>query len=145
MQLSMMIADVGFMLNVSGSRIATPLAPPRPGSTPISTPSVMPISMKPRLGSVAATAKPWNRFCSSSTVTSEAEQCLERTLGQRHQEPAFEHEEEDQRHADGDRGGEHDRVPAVAQHEEGDQERRGDVDAQPGNQHDVDGHRPQDG
>ena len=42
---SMMIADVGFIENVSGSRIAMPLAPPRPGSTPISTPSVMPISM----------------------------------------------------------------------------------------------------
>ena len=66
MQLSMMIAEVGFMLKVSGSRMATPLAPPSPGSTPISTPSVMPISMKPRLGSVAATPKPWKRFCSSS-------------------------------------------------------------------------------
>ena len=41
----MMIAEVGFMLKVSGSRMATPLAPPRPGSTPMSTPSVMPISM----------------------------------------------------------------------------------------------------
>ncbi len=41
----MMMADVGFIENVSGSRIATPFAPPRPGSTPISTPSVMPTSM----------------------------------------------------------------------------------------------------
>ena len=30
-----MIAEVGDMLKVSGSRIATPLAPPRPGSTPM--------------------------------------------------------------------------------------------------------------
>ena len=30
---------------VSGSRMATPLAPPRPGSTPMRTPSMMPISM----------------------------------------------------------------------------------------------------
>ncbi len=37
-----MIADVGDMLNVNGSRIATPLAPPRPGSTPMMTPSTMP-------------------------------------------------------------------------------------------------------
>ena len=37
-----MIAEVGDMLNVSGSRIATPLAPPRPGSTPMITPSTMP-------------------------------------------------------------------------------------------------------
>jgi hypothetical protein len=63
---SMMIADVGFIENVSGSRIATPLAPPSPGSTPISTPSVMPISMKPMLGSVRATAKPPSRFDISS-------------------------------------------------------------------------------
>ena len=66
MQLSMMIAEVGFMLKVSGSRIATPLAPPRPGSTPISTPRMMPTSMKPRFGSVAATPKPWTRLLSSS-------------------------------------------------------------------------------
>ena len=33
-----MIAEVGDIAKVSGSRIATPLAPPRPGSTPISTP-----------------------------------------------------------------------------------------------------------
>ena len=38
-----MIAEVGGMLKVSGSRIATPLAPPRPGSTPMITPSTMPI------------------------------------------------------------------------------------------------------
>ena len=40
-----MIAEVGGMLKVSGSRIATPLAPPRPGSTPMITPSTMPITM----------------------------------------------------------------------------------------------------
>ena len=41
----MMIAEVGFMLKVRGSRMAMPLAPPSPGSTPISTPSVMPMNM----------------------------------------------------------------------------------------------------
>ena len=30
-----MIAEVGDIENVSGSKIATPLAPPSPGSTPI--------------------------------------------------------------------------------------------------------------
>ena len=44
---SMTIADVGDIVNVSGSRIATPFAPPNPGSTPISTPSVMPTSISP--------------------------------------------------------------------------------------------------
>ena len=40
-----MIAEVGDMPKVRGRRIATPLAPPRPGSTPISTPRTMPTSM----------------------------------------------------------------------------------------------------
>jgi hypothetical protein len=46
---SMMMADVGFMLKVSGSRIATPLAPPKPGNTPIKTPSRMPTNIRPIL------------------------------------------------------------------------------------------------
>ena len=39
------VAVAGGMVNVSGSRIAMPLAPPRPGSTPISTPSVSPTAV----------------------------------------------------------------------------------------------------
>ena len=40
-----MMAEVGGMLKVSGRRIATPLAPPRPGSTPMITPSTMPTNI----------------------------------------------------------------------------------------------------
>jgi hypothetical protein len=58
MQDSMMIAEVGDMENVSGSRIATPLAPPRPGSTPMMTPSMMPTSMTKRLNGWRTTLKP---------------------------------------------------------------------------------------
>ena len=65
-----MIAEVGFIENVSGSRIAMPLAPPRPGSTPISTPSTMPTSMKRMFGPVSATLKPCRRFWISSMVHS---------------------------------------------------------------------------
>ena len=61
----MMMADVGFMLNVSGSRMATPLAPPRPGSTPMITPSTMPTSISVRLNGVSATWKP----CSSEAIS----------------------------------------------------------------------------
>jgi len=46
------------MENVSGSRIATPLAPPRPGSTPMMTPSVMPASISRTLNQESATWKP---------------------------------------------------------------------------------------
>ena len=41
----MTIAEVGDIVKVSGSRMATPLAPPRPGSTPISTPRMMPTNI----------------------------------------------------------------------------------------------------
>ena len=46
---SMMMADVGDIENVSGSRIATPFAPPSPGRTPMMTPSRMPTTMRARL------------------------------------------------------------------------------------------------
>jgi hypothetical protein len=49
MQDSMMIAEVGDIENVSGSRIATPLAPPSPGRTPMMTPSMIPTSITIRL------------------------------------------------------------------------------------------------
>src|SRR5512138_1952037 len=104
MQESMMIAEVGGMLNVSGNRIATPFAPPRPGSTPISTPSRIPTSMKPRFFNVRATAKPCRRLPMSSTRfprlesganASEAQQVLERAFRQRHEEPELEEREQD--------------------------------------------------
>src|SRR6185503_3874875 len=65
---SIMIAEVGDIENVSGSRIATPLAPPSPGSTPISTPSVMPTNISATLVGVSTTAKPWINALSSSIL-----------------------------------------------------------------------------
>ena len=53
-----MMADVGGMLKVSGNRIATPLAPPSPGSTPMMTPSTMPTTITMMLKGCSATAKP---------------------------------------------------------------------------------------
>ena len=44
--------------NVSGSRIATPFAPPRPGSTPMMTPRMMPTIISPMFFRLSATAKP---------------------------------------------------------------------------------------
>ncbi len=44
-----MMADVGGIVKVSGSRIATPLAPPSPGSTPIMTPSTIPMNINAKL------------------------------------------------------------------------------------------------
>jgi hypothetical protein len=58
MHVNMMIADVGGIENVNGSRIATPLAPPRPGSTPMMTPSRMPMHISSTLKGVKTTHEP---------------------------------------------------------------------------------------
>src|SRR5919204_4930407 len=86
-----MMAEVGGMVNVSGSRMATPLAPPSPGSTPMMVPSMMPTTATNRLNGVTAIWKPSRRF--SRPIRLESQPGLERALGHRHQEPALEHEE----------------------------------------------------
>jgi len=57
-----MMAEVGGMEKVSGSRMATPLAPPSPGSTPMMVPSATPMTAKRRLCGWSATWKPSSRF-----------------------------------------------------------------------------------
>src|SRR4051812_47071127 len=99
---SMMIADVGDIEKVRGSRMATPLAPPRPGSTPISTPSVMPTIISSRFIGVRMTLNPWSRDPISfmrggpgpGSVAEESER-VQHALVQRHLEPDLEHGEED--------------------------------------------------
>ncbi len=44
-----MMAEVGGIEKVSGRRMATPLAPPSPGSTPMIVPSAMPTTARNRL------------------------------------------------------------------------------------------------
>src|SRR5688500_11084029 len=137
MQESRMMAEVAppgccAIWKVRGSRIATPFAPPSPGSTPISTPRLTPASISIRLNHVRATAKPhlseW--ISCMRRYLAEAEQGFDRTLGQRHLEPDLEHEEEDDHHADGHRGDLGPRVLAKDAHEERDEDRRGLVDAE---------------
>ena len=65
-----MMADVGGIENVNGRRIATPLAPPSPGSTPMMTPNRMPIIISKTLYQLSATAKPPISEAISSTVAS---------------------------------------------------------------------------
>ena len=66
---SMIIAEVGDIENVSGSKIATPLAPPSPGSTPTITPRMMPTTISRRLNGCRTTAKPWSRLPISSNIS----------------------------------------------------------------------------
>src|SRR5215470_8611808 len=94
MQDSMTMAEVGSIVNVSGSRIATPFGPPNPGSTPTKMPSSNPTIISPRIFPVSSTEKP----CSSSVKASialalAAEQGLERTLGHDHVEGDVEGDE----------------------------------------------------
>src|SRR3954469_18581987 len=109
MQESMMMAEVGDIEKVSGSRMATPLAPPRPGSTPISTPRTMPSIIKARFWKVRAIWKPCRSAITESYIDrplhpsgSVAESPLERADRQLDQEPFLEDQEECQRHRGAD-------------------------------------------
>src|ERR1700730_2007113 len=124
---------------VSGRRIATPLAPPRPGNTPMITPSTMPTNISARFLKVRATTKPCSSDWTSSILLAQAQQGLERALRQRHLEPVFEDQEEDHAVAEADRGDIPPGVLAQPAHEEGDEHRGGDVDAGPADQPDIDG------
>src|SRR4029453_10378780 len=87
------------MPKVSGSRMATPLAPPRPGSTPMITPRITPVNISARFFTVIATAKP----CASAWILStsvQPEESFDGALGQRHLEPDLEDEIERHHHAD---------------------------------------------
>ncbi len=53
-----MMAEVGGMVKVRGSRMATPLAPPSPGSTPIKTPKTTPTNINSMFIGVRMTANP---------------------------------------------------------------------------------------
>src|SRR3989304_452857 len=121
-----MIPEVGGIANVSGSRIATPLAPPRPGSTPMMVPSVMPTTAMKMLYGVSAMANPPRMF--STPTRSVPEPRLEGSLRHRHEEPLLEDEE---RHdGDADREARHEEprgAPAPA-HLDAHVERRGDVE-----------------
>src|SRR6267378_4250982 len=103
-EVSRMIADVGGMRNVSGSRMATPLAPPSPGSTPMMVPSVIPTTATSRLNGVIAMWKPRAMFSKPISVTQPG---FERSLGQGDQEPALEDDERRhrERHRETEGGG----------------------------------------
>src|SRR5205823_5133647 len=58
MQDSITMAEVGSIVKVSGSRIATPFGPPRPGSTPTKMPSTSPTIISASVFHVSSTAKP---------------------------------------------------------------------------------------
>src|SRR3979411_2804416 len=58
MQDSITMAEVGSMVKVSGSKMATPLGPPSPGNTPTKMPSTSPTIISASVFHVSSTAKP---------------------------------------------------------------------------------------
>ncbi len=52
------MAEVGSIVKVNGSRIATPFGPPSPGSTPTKMPSTSPTIITASVFHVSKTAKP---------------------------------------------------------------------------------------
>src|SRR3954464_13307275 len=55
---SITMAEVGSIVKVRGSRIATPFGPPSPGSTPTKMPSTSPTIIRSSVFHVSRTAKP---------------------------------------------------------------------------------------
>src|SRR5258706_3049652 len=79
------------MPKVSGSRIATPLAPPNPGSTPMMTPRMMPANISARFFQVSTIAKPCSRDWISS-ISVQPQPGLDRPLRQGNLEPDLEYD-----------------------------------------------------
>ena len=52
------MAEVGSIVKVSGSRMATPFGPPSPGSTPTKMPSTRPTIISASVFQVSRTLKP---------------------------------------------------------------------------------------
>src|SRR5215470_10246283 len=100
MDVSRMIADVGGIVKVNGSKIATPFAPPSPGRTPMMVPSTIPITAMTRLKGVIAIWNPRSRCSSPPMRASVPESRFERALWQGDQEPDLEDEERGERNRD---------------------------------------------
>src|ERR1700742_1254290 len=104
MQDSITMAEVGSMVKVSGSRIATPLGPPSPGSTPTKMPSTSPTIMRARVLAVNRTWKPWKRSSNASMPARlETQGRLERPFRHDHVERDLEGEEHDEAEHEGGR------------------------------------------
>src|SRR5438128_7243304 len=123
------MAEVGSIVKVRGSRIASPLGPPRPGSTPTKMPSTSTRIIKVMIFQVMRTAKP----CSSNPNASmtgflATERRFERALWHDDVEGDVEGHE----HHGGEHQGGEQRLPqrdlADHPHETGDQEEARDVE-----------------
>src|SRR6201747_3073311 len=128
MQDSITMADVGSMVKVNGSRIATPFGPPRPGSTPTKMRSTSPTIISASVFHVSSTAKPCiNRPKASISKVLSSEGRFERPFRhddvegdiEGHEHDGREHERSEQRFPQRDL--------ADDPHEGGDQQKTRDI------------------
>src|SRR3954471_18619415 len=89
---SITMAEVGSIVKVSGSRIATPFGPPRPGSTPTKMPSTSPSIMSARIFQVSRTLK-LRRRSPTASIALAAEERFARPLRHDHVEGDVEGDE----------------------------------------------------
>src|SRR6266705_2163298 len=94
---SITMAEVGSIVKVSGRRIATPLGPPRPGSTPTKMPRIKPTIISASVFHVSSTLKPYIRRPNASIpLALVTEQGFERALGHDHVKGDLEGDEHDE-------------------------------------------------
>src|ERR1700704_3491964 len=129
---SITMAEVGSIEKVSGSRIATPLGPPRPGSTPTKMPSTSPIIIKASVFQVSSTVKPCNsRVKASIGFVLEAEGRFKRPF--RHDD--IERDLEGEKHQEREQEAGEQRFPQRdtpdPPHEAGDQQKARDIKPEP--------------
>src|SRR3970282_2169317 len=116
------------MPKVSGSRMATPLAPPSPGSTPMIRPRSTPGNISATVGGVSATPKPGiSAVISPMSVRRPSVQSdpgFHRALGQGHLEPHLEDQVEAHHGGEAHKRHPPPRVLAKPAHEEADEQHR---------------------
>src|SRR6476646_2896486 len=137
MQESITMAEVGSMVKVSGSRMATPFGPPRPGSTPTKIPSTRPTIISASVLNVSRTEKPWMRRPIASMAASITQQGFKRPL--RHDD--VESDLEGDEHGDGENHRRQNRLPprdpADQSHETDNEDEARDIESEPLHDHHV--------
>src|ERR1700751_1231065 len=132
MQDSITIADVGSIVKVSGSRIATPFGPPSPGSTPTKMPSTSPTIISASVFQVRSTAKPCTSRPKASILPPAAPLVAEGRFERPLRHDDVEGDVEGHEHDRGEDEGGRERLPqrdlADQAHEAGDQEKARDIE-----------------
>src|SRR4029434_1322106 len=127
---SMTMAEVGSIVNVSGSRIETPFGTPRPGNPPTKMPSTRPTIIRVNVFQVSRTANP-SKSRPKASIASESKQGFERPLRHDHVEGDIESDEHGHREHEAGQQRFPQRDATDHPHEACDQQETCDVDSEP--------------